>query len=73
MVAVSRPGRRSSERAATSAAACGRRAHARARLYPTSKNSATIRPCPATSAAAWSRCRAREATGSCQSSVDTRP
>ena len=37
------------------------------------KNSATIRPCPANSAAAWSRCRARDVTGSCQSSVETRP
>ena len=29
--------------------------------------------CPATSTPACSRCRAREVTGSCQSSVDTRP
>ena len=32
-----------------------------------------ITPCPRTSASACSRCRAREVTGSCQSSVDTRP
>ncbi|HEV2254461.1 MAG TPA: hypothetical protein VGS06_14810 [Streptosporangiaceae bacterium] len=40
---------------------------------PQSKNSATTVPCPATSTPACSRCRAREVTGSCQSSVETRP
>jgi len=30
-------------------------------------------PCPRTRASACSRCRARDVTGSCQSSVDTRP
>jgi hypothetical protein len=55
------------------AAACGRRAHAKVRLCPVSNHSATIRPRPATSAAAWSRCRTSDVTGSCQSSVDTRP
>ena len=33
----------------------------------------TITPWPRTSASACSRRRAREVTGSCQSSVDTRP
>jgi len=32
-----------------------------------------IRPYPATGACACANCRAREVTGSCQSSVDTRP
>ncbi|MGH3286371.1 MAG: hypothetical protein ACRDPD_17125 [Streptosporangiaceae bacterium] len=65
--------RSGSASAATRAAACGRRAHASIRLSPVSKYSATIFPCPAASTAACSRCRAREVTGSCQSSVDTRP
>jgi hypothetical protein len=55
------------------AAACGRHAYAGTRLCSQSKNSATVVPCRATNAAACSRCRAREVTGSCQSSVDTRP
>jgi hypothetical protein len=50
-----------------------RRAHGSTRLCPASKNSAVICPYPATSAAASPSCRAREVTGSCQSSVDTRP
>jgi len=54
------------------AAASGRRPHATVRLCPASKNSATITPWPRTSASACSRCRARDVTGSCQSSVDTR-
>ena len=38
--------------------------HASVRLCPMSKNSATMWPCPATHAPAWSRCRARDVTGS---------
>jgi hypothetical protein len=65
--------RSGSASAATSAVARGRRGHASVRLSPASKNSATILPGPDTSAAACPRCRARDVTGSCQSSVDTRP
>ena len=50
---------------ATSAAASGRRAHTIDRLNPPSQNSATMRPYPATTARAWSRCRASDVTGSC--------
>jgi hypothetical protein len=65
-----RPG---SASAATSTVACGRRAQGNVRLSPASKNSATIVPCPATSIAACCSCRIRDVSGSCQSSVDTRP
>jgi hypothetical protein len=40
---------------------------------PVSKNSAVITPAPAASITACCNCRARDVTGSCQSSVDTRP
>jgi hypothetical protein len=56
-----------------SAAACGRLGHGSVRLCPEPKNSAAILPCPATRTSACSRCRARDVTGSCQSSVDTCP
>ena len=65
-----RPGSASS---AASLAASRRRPHATVRLSPASKNSATTCPRPPTSAPACSRCRARDVTRSCQSSVDTRP
>ena len=45
----------------------------RPRDSPVSKNSATITPAPAASINACCNCRARDVTGSCQSSVDTRP
>ena len=40
---------------------------------PPNQAAAIIEPQIFGSAAAWSSCRAREVTGSCQSSVDTRP
>ena len=49
MTTASQP-RSGSASSATSAAACGRRAHTSVRLWPVPKNSATICPCPATSA-----------------------
>jgi hypothetical protein len=45
----------------------------RTRLCPASKNSAAITPRPAVSITACCSCRARDDSGSCQSSVETRP
>ncbi|WP_436776316.1 hypothetical protein [Yinghuangia sp. YIM S09857] len=57
----------------SSEAASGRRAQGSERLWPMSKNSVTIRPCPEATASARNRCHARDVTGSWWSSVDTRP
>lgn len=56
--------RSGSARAATSAAARGRRVQGRTRLYPTSKNSAVTRPYPEVIACARSSCHPRDVSGS---------